>query len=469
MGLFQDILQSNRIIESQIYSGSSIDPDLRSDKEGGYRKLTGAQNLRDLTPIDQSRMIELAHWLYDSNPLAKRIIELINAFVTGDGFTFSAKNEKVLNVLKKHWYDPINNWPLRQLERFRQLSLYGEQMYPVYVRKSDGRVRIGYVDPANIEKIIPHQNNPEMLMSAIIRYYTTIDGSILPKEYSLIQVDEDENSATEGLLTYQGENGAFYFAVNKATNATRGRSDLITTFDWLDLYDQFLFGQAERSTYLTDFVWDIEMMGSTPDQQRAWLRDNPMPKGASMRIHNEKLKWSAISPNLGSQDATGQAQLIKQQVLTATGIPAHWMNTSENVNKAGGQSMAEPILKSLGHRQLYCKAIIRYIFQFAIDQAVIAGPLRGVPKEELSFEVYAPRLSPENIAVFAKSISMVTTSLQLAESQKWISHRTAAEIYLTLLTELGISFSIDHELQEIGDADPHQAQNGQTQPLPIKV
>ena len=47
------------------------------------------------------------------------------------------------------------------------------------------------------------------------------------------------HSFHDGALTFYPEPyGAFYFAINKPSNGTRGRSDLINLFDWLDLYDQ---------------------------------------------------------------------------------------------------------------------------------------------------------------------------------------------------------------------------------------
>jgi hypothetical protein len=244
MGFLDNAIASNgiRLTEAAPYFASN-DPDRDYDIQHGMRKITGKENERDLTPLEQQRMIEIAHWLYDSNPLAKRIIDLINSFVTGDGFNFTAKHPDVLQVMKDFWYDPINDWPLKQLDRFRQLSLYGEQLYPVFVRRSDGRVRLGYVDPANIEEIVPKPTNPEVVEWAITRTGYTVDNSVIPKKYSLIQVDEYPLSQTFGKLTWDAgpdgkTDGAFYFAINKPSNATRGRSDLVTIFDWLDLYDQ---------------------------------------------------------------------------------------------------------------------------------------------------------------------------------------------------------------------------------------
>ena len=71
----------------------------------------------------------------------------------------------------------------------------------------------------------------------MIRYGYKVDGAEnLPTRYSLVNVDERPLSPTRGKLTFYPEPyGAFYFAINKPSNGTRGRSDLITVFDWLDL------------------------------------------------------------------------------------------------------------------------------------------------------------------------------------------------------------------------------------------
>lgn len=104
-------------------------------------------------------------------------------------------------------------------------------------------MRLGYVDPANIEEIIADPDNREISLIAICRSNFTVDNALIPKRYSLIRVDErvgidGRPSQTYGkMMWYPEQNGAFYFAINKPPNVTRGRSDLITVFDWLDFYD----------------------------------------------------------------------------------------------------------------------------------------------------------------------------------------------------------------------------------------
>lgn len=464
MALLDSLLQSNGITlrESSISLGSD-DPDRDANIRDGFRRLSKTQNERDLMPLEQQRMTEISLFLYDSNPLAKRIIDLVNSFVTGDGFTFNAKNPRVLNVLNKFWEDPVNDWPMKQLDRFRQLSLLGEQLWPVAVRRTDGRVRIGYVDPANIEEIIPDPYNPEILRTAEITQGYHPDGAVdLPTRYSLINLDERYLSPSYNKLNFYPEpHGAFYFAINKPSNATRGRSDLITVFDWLDLYDQHLFGAAERATYLTDFVWDIEMKGADEESMKKWHRENAMPRGAAMRVHNENMKWQAISPTLNAGDSEMMAKLIKQHILTAIGLPPSWVSDPGDTNRSTGVAMSGPVLKSLSHRQKYCKGIITKILQFVIDMAVMAGKLQGLDQAELTFEVLAPSLTPSDMSAMTQTMLKVSQSIKLAEDQGWVSHETAAKVFLKSLAELGVQVSVDDEIQKVKDIVPRSTPSGQ--------
>jgi hypothetical protein len=94
MSFLDHVVESNGIhpTEASYFMAGygANDPDAEQHRLEGYRKPTQKQNERDLMPLEQARMIDIAHWLYDANPVAKRIIDLINAFVAfvaGDGFT----------------------------------------------------------------------------------------------------------------------------------------------------------------------------------------------------------------------------------------------------------------------------------------------------------------------------------------------------------------------------------------------
>jgi len=101
--------------ETLPYWMGGLDPD-----EAQYRPLT-ARPLRDLTPLVQDRMLKISHFLFDSNPIAKRIIELAKNFILGEGVFYTAKNERVKKILDEFWHDPINNLELKLGEKVSEL------------------------------------------------------------------------------------------------------------------------------------------------------------------------------------------------------------------------------------------------------------------------------------------------------------------------------------------------------------
>jgi len=131
-----------------------------TEEEIGWRSLSVYQ--RDLPQVTHEKQLKVAFWLYRHNPIAKRIIEVIQDFVIGPGVQFSAKEPKVEEVLWNFWSDPHNGWELRQFQRVSELFLFGEQIYQVFVNEANGHVRLGYIDPLNVEKIILDRDNPEI-------------------------------------------------------------------------------------------------------------------------------------------------------------------------------------------------------------------------------------------------------------------------------------------------------------------
>lgn len=446
MGWFDSALSANGIALQEALPRLS-DPDTARDSllnpPNAYRSL-GKSNLRDLPPLDQERMIEIALWLYDANPLAHRLVELINDFVVGEGFSYTAADDGVKQVLDEFWDDPVNAWPLKQVERFRQLSLMGEQAYPLFVRKSDGRVRMGYIDPANILRIDVDPINAEIRAAVQMKAAGGQEGLRLP----IIHLDEDPRSPTNGLLiggpalADSGLVGAFYCSINHVSNSARGRSDLLTSFDWLDLYDQFLFGSAERAAAQGDFIWDVTLEGMGPPQMREWLRDNPMPKGAAMRVHNKNVQWQALAPVLHAADTSEQARTIRMQAVLPTGAPEYMLFSGRDANLATAAVQAQPFLKHLSKRQKYCKAVVHSLLCFARDQAILAKRLpASLDKEARAITVEASEVDTKEMQQVATTTKTMSEALVVAEDRQWVTKDEAAQIFRRLAGETGVTLT----------------------------
>jgi len=307
-----------KIDESYPMVGGSSDDAL-------WRSLTTNQH-RDLNLLTQRRMQDIAFYLYDSNPMAGRIIEIIEDFVIGDGFTFTAKDKDVKEVLDNFWNDPDNNLDEEMNINVVELYLFGELCLPVWVNSADGAVKLSYMDPKTILKIKKDPYNAKLNKTLIWRKPT---GQV-ERELSIINIDKNLKSKSYGKLV----GDCFYFTINKVSSATRGRSTLLRLADWLDGYDQFLFARLERAFLINTFIWDIECEGMSKEELQEFVKTLATPRPGSIRAHNDKIKWKSETPKLEGADASEEARLFKNQILGGAGYPEHWFAEGSRTTRA---------------------------------------------------------------------------------------------------------------------------------------
>jgi hypothetical protein len=130
----------------------------------GYR--TSRYTVRDETSTSQEAAIERSYRQYASNPLGWAIPNISTDYVWGeDGPTLKGKTADVQAVLDAHWGDDVNDWPGKGSQRVRDLKLYGEWIQEAFTRASDGRVRLGAIDPAEIDSVITDADNREDIIA----------------------------------------------------------------------------------------------------------------------------------------------------------------------------------------------------------------------------------------------------------------------------------------------------------------
>ncbi len=424
---------------------------LAREEDELYRPITDTAK-RDLTPLTQDRMFEICYYLYDTNPFAHRLLEMTKDFVIGEGITFQARDDKVQEVLQTFWDDPINAWEMKQGQRIMELGLYGEQFYPIAVRDVDGFVRMGYLDPQSVAQVKTDKENVE-IMRKVIRKGT---GGEEGKGYDVISVDEKPNSKTNGKMV----GDIFAFQINKVANSTRGRSDLFSLADWIDGYDQFLFNRLERSHLMNVFLWDVELKGMKQKGIDKWLREQSTPKPASIRAHNEFVKWNAIVPDLGASDASEEAKLFKNQILGGAGYPPHWYAGGEGITRATALEMSTPVMKRLKTRQKYFKWMITLIFTYVIDQAVIHGKVGITDETDKRFVVSMPKLLEKDFYTLSLGMKFVMEAITAAQEKDWIEDKTARRIFRELMDRLGLEVGVVLEGKK-GDSDTGSKAKGE--------
>ncbi len=183
-------------------------------------------NDRDLEPMAQERVRKLAEYLWQTNLLANRLVELPLAYLLAEGVTLQCVDEDQQKLLNAFWADPINNWPLKLEGRVRALGLLGEQCFVAHVREGDGFVRLGYLDPRQIAQVVNDPDNPEQPIGVM----TKRDSKGRHYKYRVIVLGEDAelfSARTAEIRAKDFTDGdCLLYQVNKFPNGPGG-SDLL--------------------------------------------------------------------------------------------------------------------------------------------------------------------------------------------------------------------------------------------------
>ena len=433
-----------------------VDPD-----EHLFRKLTGATD-RDLNPLKYERIANIAYWLYTSNPIAHRLTEITKDFVIGKGITYESEDERVKEVLNLHWNDPVNSWELKQHTRILELGLFGELNMPAFVNEINGQVRLGYIDPLAIAKVVTLPDNIEIIDSIKLKGR----GGVAGQSFKVIRENDD------GIL----EGDAFVFQTNKVSNATRGNPDLASLVDWLDAFDDSVFGEVERSKLMRAYVWDYTLEGYDEGEVEKWLKNRKTPKWGSIWAHNEKVSRAAVSPKLESADFGDLMKMILGLILGGSGTPEHWFALAYDINRATATEMDKAVIRRIETRQKFVKGMFRFIFKYQIQQAAIKAralekgtfpSIEIVKKEKLdeAFQINIPDPSEKNINETAEALKTATEALDLAKRNRFVSDEKAAEIWSMLASEFGVEIDVKKE-KVILDKIP---QNGQPEKIEEEI
>jgi hypothetical protein len=425
-------------------AGVTIDAD-----EDQWRPLTG-DTKRDLSPVTQSRMREMAVYLWESNLLANRLIELPLAYLLGEGVSLHCADDDNQKTLDKFWSDPINQMDIKLIKKLRELAMYGEQCYPAFVNEHNGHVRLGYLDPALIATVVVDPDNAEQPIGIV----TCKDRKGIARRYKVIvngAEDELFTLRTQQIRETFTDGEAFYFTINDLSNGRRGRSDLLAQADWQDGYEQFLYGELDRAQFLRAFLWDVTMKGATPDEVKARAKEIAPPAPGSVRVHNDSEEWKAETPSLQASDNSETARLFRNHVLGGATIPEHWFGGGGDVNRAVGAEMGEPTFKIFSMRQKFAKYMLQSIGQYVLRQKVLAA---GSTEPDLSapeFQVEArfPEMTARDTSKYATALQQVVVACGIAVEKKFITQETALKIISTIAGQLGIEIDVESELKAV--------------------
>lgn len=411
----------------------------------GYRRLTGEAAARDLEPLSQDRMLEIAYWMMDVSGLTKRFASDIKNFILGEGVTIEVENDpdgKAQEIIDQFWNDSINAMNLRMPSRVEYLFALGEQCWPVSVNPANGFVRLSYIDPSNIGKVHMVPGYPEIHARVDMKATAGRDKG---RQLSVIREELDPRNPAYGRLV----GDCFFLAINRPPNGARGRSEFLAQFDYINNYEEGLFDYQDRIRQMLTYVWDVTLQGADDTTIREFLQANSAPKPGSVRAHNEQVTWQAVAPSINAADQKSQFDMIRTYLAGCNNRPDSWYGAGGKVYGSEAESQGQPTYKDIASKQMYVKHAYETVLKFVLDQAILHKTLRdGAYKANVDM----PEASTRDAVSIGNGLVALAAGLGSAEQNNWITSMDAAQTFVAQASRLGTEMTVNEALEKIQEA-----------------
>lgn len=385
----------------------------------------------DLPAFRQERMIAESLELYRRNPLAFAAIETIKNFIVGSPIKLEAEPPEVFDVLMRHWLDPANNWPALLPERIKTLLLTGELLLTTQ-ETPDGRILIGSISPAFIDRLILDPINQEKVLGIRLKPSVNLLGlPTIPLDWQVI-----DYSPQTGRL----EGNLFFFRINVLPATSRGMSILYPVSYWLYRLDDFLADQLNRIFFEGSFFWKITLKGKTEADVDRFIREGrakPPQRGGAF-VTTDAVDIEPLIPKFQAEDIHEIFRTYQALIYGGLGLPAHFFSEPGTAGRAVLAEMNEPAFRNLSARQEEIKRMLELIFRFVLERS--RDPLP--PPEERRFRILMPKISLRDLQRTSGALLRATQSLRISLEDGIINKEQAREVYYALVDQLGMGIDL---------------------------
>jgi hypothetical protein len=405
-----------------------------------YRRLGSKE--RDLSPVSHSRQQEIAAYLFDANPMCKRLVKMQAEYIVSEGWTVRSDDTELEDFLLSFWNHPVNNIDMNLIDFAREFSIFGEQCYQIFVEEFTGSCQIGYIDPTTITAVV-HTRNP------LLVDYVMVKGQNGTEDHKLdgVKFVYGQRSSMNAKPSLSVSGDTFFFKNNAFICSTRGRSDYIGVFEVLDLYNTFIFSRCDRSILANNVVHDVTIEGASEQDAKDFVRKNTPIVPNMMFAHNEQIKYDVKSPNLRAEDASFEDKTIRNYLLGSFGFPEHFFGSGGDTNRATAMEMHEPVVRMLKNKQRIFANQFRRVIEFVKYHAKIRGLLTDKAYYS-KYEIEYPEVSYRDMQRSGLTMMYLAQSLAIAVERSWLTDRDAAELYSSVASGFGPNIDPNPDLKD---------------------
>ena len=355
---------------------------------------TSMYEMLDKSWGEQFQELADAREAWRKNPLARRIVALITAYVVGNGVTVTSTYRPFKRFIAAWWQR--NSMDLRLPEWCDELTRSGELFIVLYPNAVDGTSQVRVRPAAVIDDM---EVNPEDYEDEW-RYH----------DASLGFADQAKAWWSAPGRAQPGQPIMLHYAINRPLGSVRGESDLAPILPWLRRYSAWLEDRVRLNAGVRAFLWVV----NAPGRLHAALRERyaAPPAPGTVVIADEGETWAAVAPNLHANDASNDGRAIRW-MITAGGPGTSLLDfgEGEDSNLATGQVMTEMRRRFLRRRQAYMAWVLADVLAHAWAIHVGARRLSTRPVSAADVVIEMPDISVEDNQVLASAASALADAL----------------------------------------------------------
>jgi hypothetical protein len=339
----------------------AVDP---IDGDQGYRRAGSGDRETPSWTLEKQRAYSVAG--YRLNPMARAIVDTYTSFVIGDsGLSIQCTNDEVRKVVMEFWNDPRNRLGDLQDLYLRDHMLMGESALEMMVGPLSGITRVSPIATSCVAEVHLFGGNP-LWPSALVISQQGVDD----REMSVAGIN-DMTGLREGEVQW-------WPSWKTTLQDRRGQPFLGPILDWLDDFDNVLSNLVDRTALARHLVYDVTLEDAGPTQVADFIKQRGgvhIPKSGTIEVHNQHVKWDAITPQTGAVEDTQTSGALLGNIAAGAGLAKHWLADPDNANRATALTMAEPVLRRVSGVQNLWISYMSELVRYAVDQAVAKGRL----------------------------------------------------------------------------------------------
>ncbi len=274
---------------------------------------------------------------------------------------------------------------------------------------------------------------------------------------------EDVNAQAWDAYDHTNNQPSFvlHFAVNRPVGSSWGESMLAPLLDVLGRYKSWLEDRARLNTFRTAFMYMVQAPYKSEAERKRredHLQSHP-PKSGSVLVVANSEKWSTISAQLDSADASHDGLSMKKTIAAGAGIPLHYLAEPESSTRTTAEAAGTPAFRGMERTQ---KQFLEMLIQLARIAAAYRRRFDRRINPDADIEITSPDITERDNSLLSLAVARIYPVMADLFDRELIE---SPELMRLVYRMAGETFDETKSVPK-GKRKPLRRDGSQTRPLP---